>query len=109
MELNKEIKQKITKRFLKKLGEPVSQSIRNVFSDLLKGEHIATNIIICGKYIIAETRYYKDGYIHHFLGVSAKNPKDDEDKNYGIKLAVERSLIELITKFYYNRYKCGVY
>lgn len=101
MELDKELKHKITERFLKKLGKPISQNIAHIYSDLLMGEH-ETNILFFGKYTISEIKYNRNGYIHHFLGISAKNPKDSENRNYGIKIATEYALTKLISKFYFD-------
>ncbi len=101
MELDEELKHKITKRFLKRLGNPTSQTVGHIYSDLLMGEH-KVNIMICGKYTIAEIEYYRDGYTHHFLGISAKNPKDSPSENYGIKIATEYALMKLISKFYFD-------
>jgi len=101
MELDEELKHKITERFLKRLGKPVSQTIAHIYSDLLMGRH-SVDITTCGKYTIAEIKYYRDGYIHHFLGISAKNPKDVRNGHYGIKIVTEKALMELISKFYFD-------
>jgi len=101
MELDQEQKQKIIRKFLKRLGKPVSRIVAGIYVDLLMGKHLI-NITTRGKFTIAETKFYRCGYIHHFLGVSAKNPNDVADRNYGIKVAVEESLLKLIQKFYFD-------
>lgn len=98
MELNKEIKQKITERCLKRIGKDILFYIKDIFVDLLSGKH-SIDITNCGKFTIAEIKYYRDGYTHHFIGVSAKNPKDINNKYIGIKIAVEDALDKLITDF----------
>jgi len=99
MELDEQLKQKITERFLKRLGEPVSFVIEDIYGDLLSGDH-KVNIMTRGKFTVAEVMYYRNGYNHHFLGVAAKNPKDVGNTSIGIKKSVEDALTKLLTKFY---------
>lgn len=104
MELNNEIKDKLTERFLKRMGEPTTPIIRSVYFDLLDGYHIV-NVSTRGKFTMVEIKYSKNGYEHHFLGISAKNPKDELDVARGVKVAFEDAMIKLFTKFYLDEYR----
>lgn len=99
MELNLEQRENISERFLRGLEDTIDIVGIDVCIDLLKGRYTA-NITTRGKFTIAEIKYNKNGYEHHFLGVSAKNPNDKPNPNYGIKVAVNKAFMELITKFY---------
>lgn len=101
MELKSEIKTKLTERFLKMLGDPFSPVITEVYIDLLMGEH-SIDVATHSKYTIAEISYERNGYEYHFLGVSARHPNDEKDVHYGIKVAVEKALGELMQKFYFD-------
>ncbi len=101
MELDSTIKQKLTERFLKILGDPFSPVVEDIYIDLLNGVH-SIEVITRGKYTIAEILYQRNGYTHHFLGVSARNPNDEADTYYGVKVAVEKALGELFQKFYFE-------
>jgi len=99
MELNDEIKLKLTERFIKVIGEPFSPVVEEIYNDLLCGEH-SVEVSTHKKYTIVEITYPKNGYTHHFLGVSAKHPNDDKDAYYGLKIAMNKALGSLIQKFY---------
>jgi hypothetical protein len=101
MKLDEKLKQKITYAFLKRMGEPVSLNIDDIYIDLLGGMH-SIDITICEKFTIAEVKYFRNGYDYHFLGISAKNPNDVENRFYGIKVAAEEALLKLLVKFYFN-------
>lgn len=99
MELKQNLKLKLTERFLRKVDVSIRNEIDDVVLDLLNGEH---NVVIAttGKYTISDIAYTKNGYEHHFIGVSSKNPCDADDDYYGIKVATEKALLSLISKFY---------
>lgn len=99
MELNLEHRENISERFLRGLKDPIDIVDLDICIDLLKGRYTA-NITTRGKFTIAEIKYFKNGYEHHFLGISAKNPNDKPNSSYGIKVAVKKALMELVTKFY---------
>ena len=99
MRISEELKNKLTQRYLKKLGEQIQLIDENIIFDLLDGQH-SISIEIHGKYTIAEIEYYRNGYNHHFLGIAAKNLNDEFDTNYGIKVAVEHALLNLLAIFY---------
>ncbi len=104
MQLDEQLKQNITKKYLKELGRTISSMspvVNDIYMDLLSGDH-SINITTRGKFTIAEVKYYRNGYEHHFLGVTAKNPNDEADWNYGVKVAVGEALLKLITKFYFE-------
>lgn len=104
MELDEQLKQNITKKYLKELGRSlssISPVVNDIYMDLLSGDH-SINITTRGKFTIAEVKYHRNGYTHHFLGVTAKNPNDKADWNYGVEVAVEKALFDLITKFYFD-------
>ena len=99
MTLNEDIKQKITKRFLRDVGKPESKNMEEIYLDLLNGEH-TIEVTISGKYTIAEVMYYRNEYKHHFVGVSSRNPKDTYNMYYGLRNSVEDALTKLLEKFY---------
>jgi hypothetical protein len=107
MELDNKLKQKITKDFLENFGEPIYEKEEEIYDDLYKGLH-SVNIIRRGKFTIAEIKYCRDGYEHHFLGVAAKNPNDEPDINRGIIVATEKALYELLSKFYLDEYEKNI-
>jgi len=94
MRLDKNLELKIFERFFKRSGLEKSYNTNMIYENCI----IVTTI--CGKYTIAEISYLKDNYIHHFLGVSAKNPNDQRNDNIGIKVAIENALVILISKLY---------
>lgn len=99
MELDEEIKQKLTVRLLKRMGAPISPIVRDIYCDLIEGEH-TVNVSRRGKFTMAEIKYYKNGYEHHFLGIAAKNPNDEQDIARGINVAFEDAAMKLFQKFY---------
>jgi len=99
MTLNEDIKQKITKRFLRDVGKPESNNIEEIYLDLLNGEH-TIQVTIIGKYTVAEVIYLRNEYEHHFIGVSSRNPKDTYNMYYGLRNSVEDALKKLLEKFY---------
>jgi len=99
MELDEEIKIKITERLFRRIFEQIPEELNNICMELLDGKYLV-NITTRGKFTIAEIKYYRNGYIHHFLGISAKNPNDVADPSHGIKVAVEEALLKLLAKFY---------
>jgi len=104
MELDFDLKQKLTERILGKFGEPEYNVTEEIYNDLLDGEH-SVNIMTTGRYTIADVEYYRNGYCHHFLGVSARNPNDDVNEVLGIKAALEDSITKLLSKFLFEEFK----
>jgi len=99
MILEEKLKQKITKRFLKKMGSPLTNDMKDIYLDLLNGEHTIKGMFR-GKYTVVEILYEKNGYEHHFLGVAAKNPKDFQNTEHGLRVASEEAFMKLFVKFY---------
>jgi len=99
MTLNEDIKQKITKRFFRNVGKPESKNMEEIYLDLLNGEH-TIQVTILGKYTVAEVIYLRNGYKHHFIGISSRNPKDTYNIYCGLRNSVEDALTKLLEKFY---------
>jgi len=99
MELDLNQKEHISERFLRDLEDAIDIVGIDICIDLLKGRYTA-NITTRGKFTIAEIKYCKNNYEHHFLGIAAKNPDDKANPTYGIKVAVKKALMELVMKFY---------
>ena len=99
MKLKLETTQKIIEKFLKKMGEPFSPVVEDIYFDLLNGEY-SIDITTFGKFTVAEIIYYKNDYEYHFMGISAKNPDDEPNPSYGIKNAVKDALGKILAKFY---------
>lgn len=104
MILDEDLKQEITLQYLENVAEDAENyhkfinkypDVRKLINDLKSGKHKVV-ITMFGKYTVAETIYTTNGYTHHFLGITAKNPEDESDIFYGIIVAVERSLYELL-------------
>jgi hypothetical protein len=110
MELDLEIKQKLTERFLRKINEKLTEDItenidiNDVYYGLLDGKH-TIYITRHKKFTIAEVEYFRNNYVYHFFGISARNPYDEEEQTYGIKIAVEEAILKLLTKFYFDEIK----
>ncbi len=101
MKLNNEIKIKLTERFLRTLGEPLSDVVEDIYVDLCDGKH-EVYITMHEKFTIAEIVYHRNNYAHHFLGVTSKHPNDEEDTFYAVKVATEKALMSLFQKFYFE-------
>ena len=106
MELDFDLKQKLTERILRKIGEPISLEMEDIYLDLIDGKH-DVNVMIRGKFTNTELMYERNGYCHHFLGVSAKNPHDVASVEVGIKNALEDSIIKMLSKFLVEEYRRG--
>jgi hypothetical protein len=101
MKLDFNTKQKLTERILRKIGVPESIKMIDIYVDLLSGLHIV-NIMTRGKFTVVEIKYERNGYCHHFLGVSAKNPNDVVNATIGIKNAMEDAITKLLIKFIFE-------